>query len=264
MANANWNNPTNTTLYSDVLLNLRDRDEDLARQFDGTTSTNLVNNTIKWDASAKRWKKWSTSTSGWVELTTLYDFTAIKGTNLEISHSGSLTYGILVGDEANLASSTGIYLRSTTQATVAWGAGGVLSFATSGGTVERARFDAAGQFHTRDVSGTVRAAYAARAYVNFNGSGTVSIRSSGNVSSITDNGTGNYTVNFTTAMSDTNYAVGGSVTGNADPNSISMAWTTSVSGGQFVKTTSSVRVVAMRTTNNDIRDAVDCSVLIYR
>ena len=46
-----------------------------------------------------------------------------------------------------------------------------------------------------------------RAWVNFNGTGTVAIRASFNVSSITDNGTGDYTVNFTTAMPDTNYAV---------------------------------------------------------
>ena len=49
--------------------------------------------------------------------------------------------------------------------------------------------------------------YAARAWVNFNGTGTVAIRASGNVSSITDNGTGDYTVNYTTAMPDANYAV---------------------------------------------------------
>jgi hypothetical protein len=48
--------------------------------------------------------------------------------------------------------------------------------------------------------------YACRAWVNFNGTGTVAIRASGNVSSITDNGTGDYTVNFTTAMPDANYA----------------------------------------------------------
>jgi hypothetical protein len=47
--------------------------------------------------------------------------------------------------------------------------------------------------------------YACRAWVNFNGTGTVAIRASGNVSSITDNGVGNYTVNFTTAMMDANY-----------------------------------------------------------
>ena len=51
--------------------------------------------------------------------------------------------------------------------------------------------------------------YACRAWVNFNGTGTVAIRASGNVSSITDNGTGDYTVNFTTAMPDANYSVSG-------------------------------------------------------
>ncbi len=43
------------------------------------------------------------------------------------------------------------------------------------------------------------------AWVNFNGTGTVAIRASGNVSSITDNGLGDYTVNFTNALPDTNY-----------------------------------------------------------
>jgi len=61
--------------------------------------------------------------------------------------------------------------------------------------------------------------YKCRAWVNFNGSGTVAIRSSGNVSSITDNGVGLYTVNFFTSMPDVDYcaAVGGS-----QPNSTSV------------------------------------------
>ena len=50
---------------------------------------------------------------------------------------------------------------------------------------------------------------ACKAWVNFNGTGTVAIRAAYNVSSITDNGTGDYMVNFTTAMPDANYAVGG-------------------------------------------------------
>lgn len=64
------------------------------------------------------------------------------------------------------------------------------------------------QFAT--VSGTAPI-YACRAWVNFNGTGTVAIRASGNVSSITDNGTGDYTVNFTTAMPDANYAISGAI-----------------------------------------------------
>jgi len=56
----------------------------------------------------------------------------------------------------------------------------------------------------------------AKAWVNFNGTGTVAIRASYNVSSITDNGTGDYTVNFTLALADTNYVIIGTAgdTGN--------------------------------------------------
>jgi hypothetical protein len=51
----------------------------------------------------------------------------------------------------------------------------------------------------------------AKAWVNFNGTGTVAIRDSFNVSSITDNGTGDYTINFTTAMPNVNYVVSGCI-----------------------------------------------------
>jgi hypothetical protein len=50
-----------------------------------------------------------------------------------------------------------------------------------------------------------------RAWVNFNGTGTVAIRASGNVSSITDNGVGDFTINFINAMIDTFYSFGGSI-----------------------------------------------------
>ena len=49
--------------------------------------------------------------------------------------------------------------------------------------------------------------YTCRAWVNFNGTGTVAIRASGNVSSITDNGVGQYSINFATAMPDASYAI---------------------------------------------------------
>jgi hypothetical protein len=54
-----------------------------------------------------------------------------------------------------------------------------------------------------------------RAWVNFNGEGTVAIRASFNVSSITDNGTGDYTVNFTNAMPDANYCLSGTAAGGS-------------------------------------------------
>ena len=90
------------------------------------------------------------------------------------------------------------------------------------------------------VSGTAPL-YMCRAWVNFNGTGTVAIRASGNVSSITDNGTGDYTVNFSTAMPDANYGYAISISGAAS------TLKSSGQGGataQFSPTTSAVRVFA--------------------
>jgi hypothetical protein len=64
-----------------------------------------------------------------------------------------------------------------------------------------------------------------RAWVNFDGTGTVAIRAQFNVSSITDNGTGKYTVNFSNSFSDANYAVTLSV-GNDSGNSGNGSWIT--------------------------------------
>ena len=58
---------------------------------------------------------------------------------------------------------------------------------------------------TNSTSATNAIQGSAKAWVNFNGTGTVAIRASYNVSSITDNGTGDYTVNFTNALPDANY-----------------------------------------------------------
>ncbi|MFN8993303.1 MAG: hypothetical protein ACK5X3_06525 [Pseudomonadota bacterium] len=69
--------------------------------------------------------------------------------------------------------------------------------------------DVSGNLRFDSGYGSVAQAYGCRAWVNFNGTGTVAIRASGNVSSITDNGTGDYTVNFTTNMPDANYCVVG-------------------------------------------------------
>ena len=74
-----------------------------------------------------------------------------------------------------------------------------------GGTAT-GQFDSSGNFKFNSGYGSVATAYGCRAWVNFNGTGTVAIRASGNVSSITDNAVGNYTINFTTAMPNVNYA----------------------------------------------------------
>lgn len=75
--------------------------------------------------------------------------------------------------------------------------------------------------------------YSARAWVYFNGTGTVAINASGNVSSITDNGVGSYSVNFSTAMPDVNYSVGCFSGRNANPD---------IAGNGNVRTTSSFNI----------------------
>ena len=98
----------------------------------------------------------------------------------------------------------------------------------------------------------VRADNNVKAWVNFNGTGTVAIRASMNVSSITDNGAGDYTVNFTTAFSDANYAVAGFC--GAAAFSLG-TWISS--HGTYTQTTSAFRLkslyssAALTTTNVD-------------
>jgi hypothetical protein len=108
--------------------------------------------------------------------------------------------------------------------------------------------------------------YTCRAWVNFNGTGTVAIRASGNVSSITDNGTGLYTVNFTTAMPDANYAVVGLGMWGGQQGYYSSGWMCAENGSSSTvsnRTTSSVRVVYIDSGPAQ-NDTAFASVTIFR
>ena len=83
--------------------------------------------------------------------------------------------------------------------------------------------------------------YSSRVWVNFNGTGTIAVRNSGNVSSLTDNGTGDYTVNFTTALSASTYCVTGHanhVTNTSNSRGFLQSKTTN-------RTTTTIRVVCV-------------------
>ena len=111
------------------------------------------------------------------------------------------------------------------------------------------------QFAT--VSGTAPI-YPCRAWVNFNGTGTVAIRASGNVTSITDNGTGDYTVNFTTAMSDASYSISNAAQRDVDNGACITGISVTTS-----PTTSAVRVVSKGDSNVLVDVAYYC-VSIFR
>jgi hypothetical protein len=118
------------------------------------------------------------------------------------------------------------------------------------------------QFAT--VSGTAPI-YPCRAWVNFDGTGTVAIRASGNVSSITDNATGDYTVNFTTAMSDANYSIlltSGYTTNGASP-SFGVSNRIGINGNESAPTTSSFRF-NITDTAGSVVDTKYVNVSIFR
>ena len=100
--------------------------------------------------------------------------------------------------------------------------------------------------------------YACRAWVNFNGTGTVAIRASGNVSSITENGVGDYTVNFTTAMQDANYAMSGSGEDTNGTGDVLIG-----RGNGATKTTTACRIRAVN-KNADTGDYPSIEVMFFR
>lgn len=109
--------------------------------------------------------------------------------------------------------------------------------------------------------------YACRAWVNFNGTGTVAIRASGNVSSITDNGTGNYTVNFTTTMPDANYTVLGtaSISGYYGPDTaLVLIESLSAANTYALKTTSAINILTSNNNSNELYDSFSANVSIFR
>lgn len=94
--------------------------------------------------------------------------------------------------------------------------------------------------------------YVARAWVNFNGTGTVAIRASGNVTSITDSGTGNWIVNVTTAIQDVNFAV--TATSSNVGSNVPCYWT--------INSASAVTIQSRYTSTGAMTDTDICVVIV--
>ena len=131
-----------------------------------------------------------------------------------------------------------------------------LSLPDSTGTVLNDQSNIEAQVKTATNATGSAPIYSCRAWCNFNGTGTVAIRASGNVSSITDNGVGNYLVNLATAMPDANFSTTG-VSGNAivNPGDYHMAATNPSSS------TIDIRVF---TTGTVAQDPAQCCIAIFR
>jgi uncharacterized protein (AIM24 family) len=113
--------------------------------------------------------------------------------------------------------------------------------------------------------GSSAVAYGCRAWVNFNGTGTVAIRASGNVTSITDNGTGDYTVNFTNAMPNVNYSVvcGGKINDTTTTDNVGGPTNGSTINPNSYGT-GSVRMVTIASYNGGAIDFTIVNIAVFR
>lgn len=102
-----------------------------------------------------------------------------------------------------------------------------------------------------------------KAFCNFNGTGVVAIRASYNVSSITDNGVGDYTVNFTTALADANYSSVASVSFGTNAYNFTLV-NTNTSATITAPTTSAMRFAVINFNGSAWSDPTYANVAIFR
>ena len=123
---------------------------------------------------------------------------------------------------------------------------------------ERMRITPSGDLRFNSGYGSVATAFGVRAWVNFQGTSTVTIRDSGNVSSITDNGTGDYTVNFSNAMPDDDYAILGTATWS------SASWGLVLLPDAGAIGTGSFDVITANSTNYSATDSIETMIAVVR
>jgi hypothetical protein len=178
--------------------------------------------------------------SATVTLPSTINATTINVTTVVLAAGAVGTPSLTTSGDTN----TGIFFSTTD----------TIDFAEGG--VATGQFDSSGNFKFNSGYGSVGTAYGCRAWINFNGTGTPAIRGSGNVSSITDNGTGNYTVNFTTAMPDVNYC--------ANTSAADATLQGDSPNGPVSLTTTSVTVLVYIDTSNTFVDRATVCVSILR
>ena len=200
------------------------------------------------------------STSGAGGVITTADNTGI----LNIQTAGTTAVTIDASQRAAFVAGTAalpaITTTGDTNTGIFFSAADTIDFAEGGTAV--GQFDSSANFKFNSGYGSVATAYGCRAWVNFNGQGTVAIRASANVSSITDRATGLYRVNLTTAMPDTSYSISANSTWNAG---VSGATTTNVDGdGATLPTSSTFTVQTFVSVNGNVYDALYVYAAVFR
>jgi hypothetical protein len=185
---------------------------------------------------------------------------------LQLASNGSTTAVTIDTNQraafvAGTAALPAITTTGDTNTGIFFSAADTIDFAEGGAAC--GQFDSSANFKFNSGYGSVATAYGCRAWVNFDGSGTPAIRASGNVTSITDNGTGDYTVNFTSAMPDINYSSVGSCSPDSAPSQAVVIMDFSANSNSVVApTTSALRLST--TVIGAAKDATYISIAIFR
>ena len=182
---------------------------------------------------------------------------------LALTGNVSVTGNVIVG--SGTAANPAISVVGDTDTGIYFPSANTIGF-TRGG-IQVGEFDSTSiaNFKFNSGFGSVGTAYGCRAWANFDGSGTPSIRGTGNVSSITDNGTGQYTVNFATAMPDTNYSAIGSCSVIGSVSSYTIVATTGSGTTTYgIHSTSGVGINATVGSTGNNTDPETVQVAIFR
>jgi hypothetical protein len=187
--------------------------------------------------------------NGGSEFGTVVKVATVAGTDdpvisLENYNGGSpVRYGISCTDSGAMSFLSGAYESSFGTARMSITSAGLLQFDSG--------------------YGSVATAYGCRAWVNFNGSGTVAIRASGGVTSITDNGVGEYTINLSFTMPDANYST--NVTCSSDSDGFLVVGTVNSRAGSSVNPTTTAQKIFTRVSGtNSNKDPSYVEVAVFR
>jgi hypothetical protein len=138
---SNWSLPTNTTLYSDVLARLKERDDDLARgldPFSSSTPTDIVINAIRWNTTNKRWEKYNGTS--WNPLEASYSIN-ISGTATNVTGTVAIANGGTGSSSASVArTNLNVPSRTGDDASGNWNIGS-LKLVTPNWTIEQSGAD---------------------------------------------------------------------------------------------------------------------------
>ena len=223
---AGTNGPNSRSYSYGTLVNFDARDNARAQMYISHAGNDLI---FRGGWGTSSWQTWNRA------------LTNQNFSNYALPLSGGTLTGNLYlgGNQVLFNNSTGARPGSSGQYIV---------MATSGGFYLQ---DGSNYYNVAHTGNFTSFTYATKAWVNFNGVGTVSIRASGGVSSITDNGVGDFTVNFSSAFADSNYAT--SYMGQQTATSSYSAWQHGMISNATAPTTSACRIITLN--NNTWTDS---------